>query len=119
MSVALLIATGENLLSIPCRVFKNKEQAELKCDKLLRNLTGCVKTTVKEEIYYKFDTFFDGELITSQSDLETCISPKESLELMKVTKDLFTEYDNACGYPKAFVIKEVNFDEAFVPWDLD
>lgn len=95
--IPILMACGPNDLLIPCRIFGTIEEARERCEEILG-----VKAVYDEDD----DSYFYPKCIEGAEDDD-------------ISKQLFTKWYYGCGFPDGFLLKEVEFDEAFVPFDLD
>jgi len=95
--ITVLIAHGPNSVAIPCRIFESMEDARITCDHIFP-----VEPVVKDDgsVRYNYDC-------------------EEVEEGEKISDVLFTSHYYGCGGPYSFVLKEVPFNEKFVPFDLD
>jgi len=94
-AVIVLIADGGNDLEIPCRIFPDDmDLAKDTCDQLLET---------EGEI--------DGDTVIYKVDLER--APKE------ISQRIFTRHYYGCGGPGYMHLKRVEFNTAFVGFDLD
>ena len=104
--ITVLIAEGVNQLYIPCRLFKSMEEGEVFCDELFN-------TENKK-------TYADG-MIRYSVDIESMDKVDDESELTEDSPSsiLFTSSYYGCGSPGYFQLKEIPFNEKFVPFDLD
>lgn len=97
--IAVLLAYGPNSVVIPCRIFESMEDGRTYCDPL-------------------FAKAGSGPLADSSGGIRYSVD-LESIEDEEVSAELFTSFYYGCGGPYRFILKEVPFNEKFVPFDLD
>lgn len=100
--ITVLIAYGPNSVAIPCRVFENMEDGRAYCDPLFAKVNAGPETDSSGGVRYS-------------TDLDVACKGDNNDE---VSTELFTSYYYGCGGPYPFVLKEVPFNEKFVPFDL-
>ena len=97
--ITVLIAYGPNSVAVPCRMFENMEDGRAYCDPLF------AKVNVGPEADSSGGVRYSANL--------------EGIEDDEVSTELFTSHYYGCGGPYPFVLKEIPFNEKFVPFDLD
>ncbi len=95
--VTVLIASGGNSLSIPCRLFPDMETGKKRCDEIF----GMEGKTESECVRYDID-LENGEE-----------------KPWPISTQLFTNFYYGCGGPYTFLLIEIDFDTKFVGFDLD
>ena len=97
--ITVLIAYGPNSVTVPCRLFENMEDGRAYCDPLFAKINIRPETDSSGGVRYSANL--------------------EGIEDEEVSEALFTSFYYGCGGPYPFVLKEIPFNEKFVPFDLD
>ena len=100
MNTVVLIAYGPNNIEIPCRLFEDLETGKQICNEIFGMEGELLKHEDKDVIRYRkdLDDEDEGNIISEQ---------------------LFTSFYYGCGGPYTFVLREVDFNTKFVPFELD
>lgn len=97
--ITVLIAYGPNSIAVPCRIFENMEDGRAFCDPLFAKVGSGPMASANGNVRYEVDL--------------------ETIKDEEVSDELFTGHYYGCGGPYPFVLREVAFNEKFVPFDLD